>query len=333
MKINTECEICNLKIKNAVRCTQCNNFFCKSCIEKWINTNEDKNSQKSCPHCRVNNFNYKPYPELDRLINSSPTLKCEKCNRIFFNKQEFKEHQLLCLQVKCIICHEIFQDNASFINHFEKEGKYYEKVLICNYLNANIYDHIANNNNTNKEKNDNETSPDILDCLNITKNKELNNDIIKDEKEIKSFQNNFKNNKVSVNINKNYIPDNYKGRLFRQYDIYYCLNDNRVNNKRCFPGNELCPTCMKINQEYHKLKKHYLINAAGRVCTYSRNKVHCLCHFERLIKKEDKYFCPNLTCYNNNICRSCSDMSSLLRFYFDEKLINKLIKRDQNNGY
>ena len=47
MKINTECEICNSTIKNAVRCIECNNLFCKSCIESWINTNESKNTKKS----------------------------------------------------------------------------------------------------------------------------------------------------------------------------------------------------------------------------------------------------------------------------------------------
>ena len=331
MIINTECEICNSKIKNAVRCDQCYNFFCKSCIEKWINTNRAKNINISCPHCRVNNFKYKPFPELDNLISSSPILKCEKCNRIYFNAQEFNQHQLLCLQVKCIICHEIFKDNDSFINHFEKEGKYYEKVLICNYLNGNAFAHITNrSDNIKNENNENETSSNILDFINNTKNKEYNNDLIKDEKEINPFKNNFKKNKVSVNIK---IPNDYKGKLNKKYDIYYCEKNNNVNKKLCFPGNELCPTCMKINQEYHKLKKHYLINSAGRVCTYSRNKVHCLCHFERFIEKENKLFCPNLTCFNNDICKSCNAMNELLHFYLDEKLIAKLRKRDENNGY
>lgn len=331
MIINSECEICNSKIKNAVRCIKCNNFFCKLCIEKWINTNKEKNLEITCPHCRINNFNYMPSPELDNLINSSPILKCEKCLRIYFNNQEFKDHQILCLQVKCKICHEIFKDNDSFIKHFE--GRHYEKVLICNLLNRNIFNQITNNKNNldkRKENNENEALSDILYLKKMSKQK-VSFDIIKNENEMNSFKNYFKENKVPINISK--IQSDSKRILIKKYDIFYCYQNNNINNKKCEPGNELCPTCMKINQEYHKLKKHYLINSAGRVCTYRKNKVHCLCHFQRFIKKEDKSFCPDLICYNNDICKPCYDIHKLIHFYLDEKLINKLKKRDENYGY
>ena len=46
---------------------------------------------------------------------------------------------------------------------------------------------------------------------------------------------------------------------------------------------------MKLNQQYHKLKSNYLINAAGRVCTYKKGKIFCLGKFQR-VKEEIKKF-------------------------------------------
>ena len=330
LKIITECEICNSTIKNAVRCIQCQNFFCKACIEDWINSNKAKNLEQSCPHCRTNNFNYIDYPELDNLINSSSISKCKKCLRIFLTKEEFESHQSLCLQIKCIICHEIFKNNESFIYHFEQEGRYKEKFLICNYLNANPYIYIQNNIN---EMNKNETPSENLTEQKIQEYKRPS-DFIENEILINPFKNNFKSIIVSQekkNILNKY--DNYKGALHNEYDIFYCYNDNRVNNKICSPGNELCPTCMKINQEYHRLKKHYLINAAGRVCTYKRKKIYCLCHFQTFIKKENQLFCPDLVCFNNNICKPCMDINKIIDLYLNKNLMNKLQKRDEDNGY
>ena len=331
MKINTECEICSSTIKNAVSCIECNNFFCKSCIEKWINCNTKKNIEKSCPHCRTTNFKYKESPELDYLINtSSSLLKCQKCLRIFFNNEEFKSHQLLCLQIKCIICHEIFKDSESFINHFDQEGRYKEKILICNYLNANPYSYIQRKNIINYNEND--MTINFPNINNIPKYKSPST-LIKDEIRINPFQNNFKKNE---NLKNNNVFNKYKNSkmsLNNYYDLFYCNQINCVNNKLCSPGNEFCSSCMKINQEYHKLKKHYLINSAGRVCTYNRNNFHCLCHFERCFKKENKLFYPDLICLNDYICKPCNEMNKLIHFYLDKNLINKLKKRDENNGY
>lgn len=334
MFIYTECEICNSTIKNAVRCLKCQKYFCKSCIEEWINKNKENNQGKSsCPNCRTDNFDYADYPELDDLINSSSMMKCQKCKRIYFKKEEFHSHLIICSQIKCIICHEIFKDNTSFIKHFEQEGRYKEKFLICNYLNANPYNYIQNNINHNN-KNEYETPFQDIPLIKRVKYKHPS-DLIENEIQIYAFKNNFNpillsSNHSNFNFNK---YNNYKGKLNKDYDIFYCYNDNLVNNKICSPGNELCPVCMKINQEYHKLKKHYLINAAGRVCTYKRKKMYCLCNFQRIIKKENKIFCPDLVCFNNDICKPCQDINNIIHFYFGRNLINKLKKRDEINGY
>ncbi len=340
MKINVDCKICNSKIKKSVRCNQCNNCFCRGCIEDWMNKTKSSNIKMSCPCCRENkNFSF--YYELDNLINSSSNFHCEKCNAIFFNKQEFEEHKIKCFQVKCMICHETFEDNKSFIKHFEEEGRFHEKFLICNCLNANPFNHLQNNKNYIENNNENENNncenitPFGAESLNFNKLKKYKqySELIKDENKINSFKNYFKEKSLFIDIDEPKENNNNKigSVLNKDYDIFYCNKINVINNKKCSPGNELCLSCMKINQKYHKLKKHYLINSAGRVCTYNRNNVHCLCHFERYI--ESNKFCPDLICFQKDICKPCCEMKKLIIKYLNPNLLNKLKKRDENFGY
>lgn len=335
MQINRECEICNSPIKNAVVCKKCYNIFCKLCIENWINSNKSKGNKISCPHCRTKDFNYCPCPEFDNIIDSaSSILKCEKCLRIFFKNDDLISHKILCSQIKCKFCHEIFKDDTLFINHFEQEGRYHEKFLACNYLNINPSSYIKeeniNNSYNNIENYEIETPLGGTDYIQKYK-KTL--DLIKDENKINPFKNNFKKNIGLININIYNKYKDYKELLNKELDIFYCNKINVINKEICSPGNILCPKCMKINQEYHRLKKYYFINSAGRVCTYNRKKVHCLCHFERFIKKGDKLFCPDLICYNNEICQPCQEINKIINFYLDEELLTKLKKRDEIYGY
>lgn len=340
MKINIECQICNTKIKNPVQCTYCNNLFCKNCIEEWMNSNKTNNIKKTCPTCRKNNI-FSNYSEFDNLINSSSIFTCEKCSIIFFDKEKFENHKILCSQIKCMICHETFKDNKSFIEHFEEEGRFREKFIICNYLNSNPFNCIQNNINYIENINENENmnyenkTPFGPESLNFNKfNKYIKNSgLIKNETEIYPFKNNFKEKSIFVSIDELKENNNNKNGsiLNKDYDLFYCNKKNGVNNKTCSPGNELCISCMKKNQKYHKLKKHYLINSAGRVCTYNRNNVHCLCVFERYI--EDKKFCPDLICFKKDICKPCCEMNKLINLYLNKNLINKLKKRDEIFGY
>ena len=335
MKISIECEICKSKIKTSVRCNQCNNYFCKECIECWTKKNKKDNIKKTCPVCRIDDDdNFSEYSELNNLINSSSYFKCQKCNAIFFGTEQFENHK--CFQIKCMICHETFKDNQSFIKHFEEEGRFQEKFIICNYLNANPYNYIHNNINYIENININENeikTPFGEESLNLIKFKKYKQypGLIKNESEMNPFKNNFKEKSI-LNGMDELKENNINGRILnREYDIFYCHKKNGINDKICLPGNELCTSCMKINQKYHKLKKHYLINSAGRVCTYNRNTVHCLCHFERYI--EEKKFCPDLICFKKDICKPCFEMKKLIHLYLNKNLINKLKKRDENFGY
>ena len=82
----------------------------------------------------------------------------------------------------------------------------------------------------------------------------------------------------------NYILKNPKYKEFyrEKDDIFYCKSDNGINEKKCFVYNELCKNCQMLNQAYHKLKRNYLLNSAGRVCTYKKGKMFCLGEFQRV---------------------------------------------------
>ena len=106
----------------------------------------------------------------------------------------------------------------------------------------------------------------------------------KDENAFEHFENNFN----SDNSKNNAILKNKKFQeIFdEKSDIFFCNSNNQINDNDCFMYNELCKNCQLLNQAYHKLKKNYLINSAGRVCTYRKGKMFCLGKFQRIYREE-----------------------------------------------
>ena len=160
----------------------------------------------------------------------------------------------------------------------------------------------------------------------------------------------FANNFIPIEEQKKIGKDNsashnekFKDYFHAEDDIFYCnLDDNQVNGKYCYKENEICPNCMKLNQQYHKLKSNYLINAAGRVCTYKKGKIFCLGKFQRVnkeIKKLGKgqeskivYFL-DLTCNGKIQCEPCETIQKYMNKYYSSKMMEKLLKRDEKLGY
>ena len=160
------------------------------------------------------------------------------------------------------------------------------------------------------------------------------------------FVNNFISKEEQKRIGKdNSVSHNEKfGKIFKaDEDIFYCdSSDNLVNGKWCMKENEFCPNCMKLNQQYHKLKRNYLINAAGRVCTYKKGKIFCLGKFERVNTENKKlgkgqeskitYFLE-LTCNGKIQCQPCETIQKYMNKYYSPKMMEKLLKRDEKLGY
>ena len=152
-------------------------------------------------------------------------------------------------------------------------------------------------------------------------------DVIYNEKELKKFTNNFK--KIKTEFHEElFKKDDIKYNL-QESNIFFCGEKNENTGLNCVKGNEICLFCMKKNQKLYGLKEHYLINSAGRVCTYKKNKLYCLCKFSR---KEEKYgfeYSIIYICGQNKQCLACENLNKYINRYFNQSLMNKLKQRDK----
>ena len=335
MQINLDtlnCNICYCTIKEAVSCKYCGNSFCAECADEYEKTAKSKNLLLQCPMCKKDGFIREKNISVDQLIQKAlagkRTYKCQKCNRIFLDNNNYNEHYIKCSKIKCCRCEKIFNDADSFIEHFNDKQNFKEKLFVCTFLlNSNL------KNIPTNFLNDLRKTRKADEILNLN-NKKINNvNMISNETKINLFKNFFEKEKNDFTI---LTKENYDKYLNNEYDLVFCGKpNNNVNGKRCRPGNQMCPNCMRINQLYHGLKKHYLINCAGRVCTYSKGSVHCNCKFEREKKHETgRLFSYDFICSNkNNVCLACQNMNNLLNKYLDNKIIEALKRRDKMSGF
>ena len=333
MQVNLDslnCGICFSTIEDAVSCDSCGNSFCSQCVNDYIKISRKNNQILKCPMCNKKYFrplkNNSVNELIKKVINGRRTYKCKKCNRIFLEEKKYNEHKIKCNNIKCCTCGEIFKDENLFLEHFNEKNNYQEKLYVCTFLlNSNLKNVPTNFfNKINKEEK--------LD------NKNNNNE----------FETDTGNNEIKINKYMNYFENEYKipnyevieksnvqQLLNKEYDLVFCGNNNQINNKKCTPGNEICFKCMKINQAYHGLKKHYLINCVGRVCTFSKGTFHCHCQFEKDMKHESgRLYSYNYICKDkNNVCLACLNMNKLMEKYLDKKTIDSLYKRDKISGF
>ena len=167
----------------------------------------------------------------------------------------------------------------------------------------------------------------------------------KNENKFYQFENNFLtpgNDKIEED--NSIVNDEKFGMYFHKDDnIFYCdIEDNQINELYCTKENELCPNCQRLNQKYHKLKSNYLVNSAGRVCTYRKGKMFCLGKFERINKdtllegkgKESEIIYKlNLTCNGKVQCNPCERMQNFMKKYYAPEIYENLLKRDAKFGY
>ena len=157
------------------------------------------------------------------------------------------------------------------------------------------------------------------------------------EDEFKQFQDNFNPNRNTEQDIANEIARdiNFKGKYREESDMFCCLSqNNKINDKKCQIGNELCVSCQLINQAYHKLKKNYLINRAGRACTYRKGRMFCLGTFDRIYRDDNMSFQKRFKCNGKKAqCEPCKEMAKYIKDYYGENLYNSIIERDKKLGY
>ena len=133
------------------------------------------------------------------------------------------------------------------------------------------------------------------------------------------------------------IKDIKQNDYDKDYGWFHCGKQNEANGSTCELGKEICPNCMKKTQELYKLKSHYLINSNGRICTYKKNKIYCLCKLTRIASetksKENKEIGINYsisyTCGHTGQCEPCKNLTTIMDKYFSPNLMKKLKKRDE----
>ena len=155
-----------------------------------------------------------------------------------------------------------------------------------------------------------------------------------DENVFTLFVDNF-NSENNKGIKNNQISRNpkYKEFYHQKEDMFYCNKKNEINGKVCCVFNELCRNCQMLNQAYHKLKKNYLLNSAGRVCTYRKGKMFCLGSFQRVYSENNIDYLVDLTCNGKVQCEPCQRMQENMEKYYGSTLCKAIIKRDERLGY
>ena len=155
-----------------------------------------------------------------------------------------------------------------------------------------------------------------------------------DENDFTTFIDNF-NPEHNKNNTNNQILKNpkWEGLYHEKEDIFYCNKKNGIDNFDCYPHNQLCKNCQMLNQAYHKLKKNYLLNSAGRVCTYRKGKMFCLGKFQRVFSEKDIDYLVDLTCNGKIQCEPCQRMQEHMEHYYGPELYKALLIRDQKLGY
>lgn len=341
MQINLEtlnCNICYSTIEEAVSCQFCGNSFCQACADDYEKSTINNKRTLKCPMCNKEGFNRYRNILVDDLIksalNGKRTYKCQKCNRIFLDNKKYNEHTITCSKIKCCCCSKIFNDADTFINHFNEKNNFQEKLFVCTFLLNSNLKNIPSNfmNDLRKTKKGKDIINPSLSKNNNNNDKE--NIMLSNETKIDKFVNYFE--KIQKSDYSVIEKEKCTNLFFKEYDLIFCGKiNNKINGKRCKAGNEMCANCMRINQLYHGLKKHYLINCAGRACTYNKGTVHCNCKFEKETKHETgRIFSYDFICSDkNNVCLACENMNKLLDKYLDQKTIDALIQRDKLSGF
>ena len=158
-------------------------------------------------------------------------------------------------------------------------------------------------------------------------------EFIQDEKKPNPYINLLGSNEIFSLPNPNEFED---GNICwdEEMNLFYCYRNNNITNKLCKKGNLMCLDCLKTNQKYYGLKKHYLINSAGRACKYNYGACHCYCNFNRkFTDSNDNVFFSKYKCQGKNTCLSCQEITKYIEFYVPKQLLQKLKERDLKESY
>ena len=301
------CGICDNIVESPYECMNCKNLFCKECIKAYLDTKEKYRRIYACPICRNKKNNFHENSQLNDLIKDAKKTNkkiCQKCKCVI-NNEKYRAHINKCWY-KCKSCHQIFLNEDTFLGHYSKNED-------------------CKNNAANKFN--------LKDFLSTEKKRFSEVGFGKIKREV--FENNLPRKDDQEEENDFILIDNNGYNI--HYDLFFCGKNNGINcdcckKKTCSPEGEICPDCMKRNQNFHNLKNYYLINKKGKACKYIHGSFHCFSKYE-IIKKDKvgNYFKVQQKCCNKYTCEACKYITNLMNHYLPVNIIKKLIKRDMES--
>ncbi len=331
------CPICFAILDDPVTCRFCGNSFCYNCS---ILQKKTKDECPSCGGCGKNGFECNKNEGLNQIIKSIVKI-CDFCHKKIPKNAE-EEHKNNCKIYKCNYCEGNFNDENKFNDHFFKD-QIHKDILVFSFDKKKINEKFPASleENIKKIKDIRKKREYLQKMFNEAVKNEENKKgkIYEDSKEIHPYLNLVQNNKKQqdnlFNINDEYSqiknaieppPD----VTYNQFmDLYYCgcQTNFPCEYNICFPGSFLCPRCLRLNQRYHGLKRHYLINYAGRVSRCIKGKFQCNCEFLKISKTQGNTFYNRNTCNNDFLCDACYELNNrnILIQYLPEDYLYKVL--------
>ena len=331
------CPICKDLIENPVSCPFCGNSFCFDCVKLQ---KKKKDECPICGKCRKDGFELNTNEGLNQILNSIVKI-CDFCHKKIKINEEDK-HKKNCKIYKCNYCEGNFYDEKSFYNHFFKD-EIHKDILVFSFDKKKMNEKMPKSleENIEKIKDIRKKTEHLEKILNeaIKNEDKKKGKIYEDSKEIHPYLNLVQINKKQqdnlFNVNDEYsqLKNNIEpppGVTLNQFmDLFYCgcQTNFPCEYNICFPGSFLCPSCLRLNQRYHGLKRHYLINYAGRVSRCIKGKFQCNCEYVKISQSQGNTFYNRNNCNNNSLCDACYDLNNreILLQYLPEGYLYKVL--------
>ena len=330
---SANCQICLSIPEDPITCKNCGNNFCFNC------GNKEKKRNNCCPNCKNRPFEFIENKGLKQVFKNMIKI-CDFCKKEI-NINEIDEHKQNCKIYSCNLCDGTFYDEKIFYDHYFQDQIhkeliefYFDKKKIGEKIPKDLEEKKLIIKDTRKK----------LEHLQKVLEKAINNEgkkkgkIYEDSKEIHPYLNlvqNGKNHSDKLNTNDEMsqikIPINPPPyvTLNQFMDLYYCGSQTNFicEYNVCAPGSFLCPRCMRLNQKYHGLKSHYLINAAGRVSRCIKGKYQCNCEYLKIVKSNNNIFYNKNNCNNDFLCDACYELNNIdiLKQYLPEEFLYKVL--------
>ena len=124
IKADITCLICSGLVIDPIKCSNCENSFCKLCIEQWKKVNV------SCPlRCSPVLSKYVEVPRIIKNLLERAIIKCR--NGCITNLKNFKDHMVQC-KFSHMKVNYLKKENEKLNTNLEKKEKFLESGLLLN---------------------------------------------------------------------------------------------------------------------------------------------------------------------------------------------------------